>query len=60
MGDQQQVSAKEYNSYIKLTGDDDSWIGLLIWQTKEKCERSGQAREVGEGKNIHLNGMERV
>ena len=42
--------AKEYNSYIKLTGDDDSWIGLLIWQTKEKCERSGKAREVGEGK----------
>ena len=49
--------------YVKVTGDKEGWIGLLIWQHKTKalcpfkgeqvcvgCKESGGARELAEGK----------
>ena len=39
-----------YKDYIKLTGDKDSWIGMYIWQERDKCIVSGKAREKKEGK----------
>lgn len=39
-----------YKDYIKLTDDKDSWIGMYIWQERDKCIVSGKAREKKEGK----------
>lgn len=39
-----------YKDFMELTGDKDSWIGMYIWQERDKCIVSGKAREKKEGK----------
>jgi hypothetical protein len=56
----------KYQEYIDLSGDKDSWIGLLIWQHATGsgckfdegkkcvgCEESGTKREIQEGKKYN-------
>ncbi len=55
--------SSEYKDYITYTGDNDNWIGLMIWQHKtgaectfdeeykcKGCTESGESRETMEGK----------
>lgn len=39
-----------YKDFMELTGDKNGWIGMYIWQERDKCVVSGKARELKEGK----------
>ena len=60
----------KYNKYIEITGDT-KWIGIYIWQHKNKseckldayhkcigCEESGSKREIKEGKKYSSSGYQ--
>jgi len=64
--------SSEYKDYITYTGDNDNWIGLMIWQHKtgadctfdeeykcKGCTESGESRETMEGKQYSSGAWDR-